>query len=168
MCTCSTQANASTPGNVAAGNVPDSVHALNAAIDGMRMVMSIHAHWMLGTIDKIMESAESGIPRDYEEAISSYKDDIIWEKIKMDVHDHVCVLVAAESRVFDSLSLLCKASLWDEASERKTQVWEKHMTQHKLYTSSVRAIETILHKVKLLRTSQACQDHYNACLCINS
>ena len=43
------------------------VHALNAAIDSMRMVMSIHAHWMLGTIDKIMESAESGIPRDYEE-----------------------------------------------------------------------------------------------------
>ena len=86
----------------------------------------------------------------------------------MDVHDHVCVLVAAESRVFDSLSLLCKASLLDEASERKTQVWEKHMTQHKLYTSSVRAVETILHKVKLLRTSQACQDHYDACLCINS
>ena len=100
--------------------------------------------------------------------ISSYKDDIIWEKIKMDVHDHVRVLVAAESKVFDSLSLLCKASLLDEASERKTQVWEKHMTQHKLYTLSVRAIETILHKVKLLRTSQACQDHYNACLCINS
>ena len=61
-----------------------------------------------------------------------------------------------------------KASLLDETSERKTQVWEKHMTQHKLYTSSVRAIETILHKVKLLRTSQSCQEHFNACLCINS
>ena len=129
MCTCCTQANASTPGDVAAGDVHDSVHALNAAIDGMRMVMSIHAHWMLGIIDKIMESAESGIPRDYEEAISSYKEDIIWEKIKMDVHDHVCVLVAVESRVFDSLSLLCKASLLDEASEKKTQVLEKHKTQ---------------------------------------
>ena len=81
-----------------------------------------------GLLTRSWKVLSLGFP-DYEEAISSYKDDIIWEKIKMDVHDHVCVLVAAESRVFDSLSLLCKASLLDEASEKKTQVLEKHKTQ---------------------------------------
>ena len=50
------QAHASTP-----GDVPESVQATNAAVDGIRAVMSIHAQWMLWIMDTVMRQAKSGI-----------------------------------------------------------------------------------------------------------
>ena len=119
------QANASTEGDLAAGEVPDSVRDLQVAIDGMKCVMSIHALWMLKICDTIVQSASSGIPKEYETAISSHKEQIIWSVIKMDIHNHVCDLIAIESQFFDCLSLLWKASLLDEACERNMQVLKK-------------------------------------------
>ena len=157
------QANAWTETDLAAGEVPDSVRDLQVAIDGMKCVMSIHALWMLEIFDTIVQCANSGIPNEYETAISSHKEQIIWSVIKMEIHNHVCDLVTLESTFFGCLSLLWKASLLDDACQRKRQVLERHLTQHKLYTSSVSAVDTILNKVLPLRTSRARQDKYDAC-----
>ena len=157
------QANAWTETDLAAGEVPDSVRDLQVAIDGMKCVMSIHALWMLEIFDTIVQCANSGIPNEYETAISSHKEQIIWSVIKMEIHNHVCDLVTLESTFFECLSLLWKASLLDDACQRKRQVLERHLTRHKLYTSSVSAVDTILHKVLPLRTSRARQDKYDAC-----
>ena len=157
------QANAWTETDLAAGEVPDSVRDLQVAIDGMKCVMSIHALWMLEIFDTIVQCANSGIPNEYETAISSDKEQIIWSVIKMEIHNHVVDLVTLESTFFECLSLLRKASLLDDACQRKRQVLERHLTRHKLYTSSVSAVDTILHKVLPLRTSRARQDKYDAC-----
>ena len=156
------QANAWTETDLAAGEVPDSVRDLQVAIDGMKCVMSIHALWMLEIFDTIVQCANSGIPNEYETAISSHKEQIIWSVIKMEIHNHVVDLVTLESTFFECLSLLWKASLLDDACQRKRQVLEGHLTRHKLYTSSVSAVDTLLHKVLPLRTSRARQDKYDA------
>ena len=134
----------------------------------MRIVMSIHAQWMLGIVDNITKCAESGIPEDYEMAIGSHKAKIIWSVIKIDIHNYVCDLVGLESAFFDCLFSLWKASLLDEACERNMQVLKKHVTQHRLYISSVEAAHTILHDLMPLRTNQARQDKYDTCPCMNS
>ena len=146
---------------MAAGNVPDCVSALIAAIDGMGVVMNIHAQWMLGIIDNITVVAQSGIPRDYDTAISSHKEQIIWSVIKQDIHNYVADLICLESTFFGCLSLLYKSSLLDDASERKRHALARTVQMHKLYVSSVSAVDTILHKVMPLRTSRARQDKYD-------
>ena len=57
--------------------------------------------------------------------------------------------------------LLYKSSLLDDASERKRQALARTVQMHKLYVSSVSAVDTILHKVMPLRTSRASQDKYD-------
>ena len=166
------QANASTPGDDAAGDDGiDSIRTpkrrtneFNAAIDGMRIVMSIHAQWMLGIVDNITKCAESGIPEDYETAISSHKEQIIWSVIQMDIHNPVCDLITIENQFCHCLSLLWDASLLDDACQGKRQALQRDLTMHKLYTSSVSAVDTILHKLIPLRTSRARQDKYDTCL----
>ena len=160
------QATSSTPADVAAGNVPDCVSALIAAIDGMGVVMNIHAQWMLGITDQISRCAESGIPIDFETAISSHKEQIIWSVIKPDIHNYICDLIGLESTFFDCLSLLYKASLLDDPTERRRQTLAKSVHKHRLYTSSVSAVDTILTKVMPLRTSRARQDKYDQRPCI--
>ena len=162
------QANAWTETDLAAGEVPDSVRDLQVAIDGMKCVMSIHALWMLEIFDTIVQCANSGIPNEYETAISTHKEQIIWSVIKMEIHNHVCDLVTLESTFFECLSLLWKASLLDDACERNMQVLKKQVTQHRLYISSVEAAHTILHDLMPLRTNQARQDKYDTCPCMNS
>ena len=74
------QATSSTPADVAAGKVPDCVSALIAAIDGMGVVMNIHAQWMLGITDKTTRRAESGIPKDYKTDVgchSRHRSDVV-------------------------------------------------------------------------------------------
>ena len=157
------QANGLTEEDLAAGEVLDPIRDFQAAIDGMRAVMSQHARWMLRIVGEIVQCANYEIPKEYETAISSHKEQIIWSVIKMEIHNHVCDLVTLESTFFECLSLLWKASLLDDACQRKRQVLEGHLTRHKLYTSSVSAVDTILHKVLPLRTSRARQDKYDAC-----
>ena len=125
---------------------------------------------MLGIIDSVKNAAESGIPKDYETAISSHKESIIWSVIKMETHNYVCDLVGLESTVFDCLSILCKKTvpLLDQEALSKKQVFDKHVMQHRLYTSSVSAVDTIFHNVIPLRTSRARQDKFDMCPCINS
>ena len=123
---------------------------------------------MLGIIDSVTKAAESGIPKDYETAISSHKESIIWSVIKMETHNYVCDLVGVESTVFDCLSILCKqVPLLDQEALSKKQAFDKHVMQHRLYTSSVSAVDTILHKVIPLRTSRARQDKFDMCPFIN-
>ena len=87
---------------------------------------------MLGIIDSVKNAAESGIPKDYETAISSHKESIIWSVIKMETHNYVCDLVGLESTVFDCLSILCeKVSLLDQEALSKKQVFDKHVLQHR-------------------------------------
>ena len=120
-------------------------------------------------MDTVKCEAESGIPRDYDAAIGSHKESIIWQTIKIDTHNYVCDLVGLEATLFEALSLLCnKVSLLDEEALRKKQIFDKNVMQHKIYTSSVSAVDTILTKVLPLRTSRARQDKFNACPCINS
>ena len=75
-------------------------------------MMSIHAQWMLGILDTVTRQATSGIPKDYETAISSNTESIVWSVIKMDTHNYVCDLVGLESTLFDSLSTICKTFLF--------------------------------------------------------
>ena len=87
---------------------------------------------MLGIIDSVKNAAESGIPKDYETAISSHKESIIWSVIKMETHNYVCDLVGLESTVFDCLSILCKkVPLLDQEALSKKQVFDKHVMQHR-------------------------------------
>ena len=62
--------------------------------------------------------------------------------------------------------LLYKSSLLDDASERKRQALARTVQMHKLYVSSVSAVDTILHKVMPLCTSRARQDKYDQRPCI--
>ena len=164
MCVaCCMQATGATEGDLAAGKVPDSIRDLQTAIDGMRTVMSIHALWMLASMDKIVECVNSGIPEDYETAISSHKEQIIWSVIQMDIHNHVCDLITIESHFCHCLSLLWDASLLDDACQGKRQALQRDLTMHMLYTSSVSAVDTILHKLMPLRTSRARQDKFETC-----
>ena len=120
-------------------------------------------------METVSLQADSLIPGDYEAAIGSHKESIIWQTIKIDTHNYVCDLVGLESTLFEALSLLCnKVSLLDEEALRKKQIFDKYVMQHKIYTSSVSAVDTILAKVLPLRTSRARQDKFDACPCINS
>ena len=157
------QANAWTETDLAAGEVPDSVRDLQVAIDGMKCVMSIHALWMLEIVDTIVQCANSGIPNEYETAISSHKEQIIWSVIKMDIHNVVCDLIAIEGQFFECLSMLRKVSLLDDDCQRECQDLERVLAQHKLYISSVTAVNTILTKLTPLRISRARQDQYETC-----
>ena len=99
---------------MAAGDVPPVVRDMQAAIDGMRIVMSIHAQWMLGIVSKITDEARSRIPKDYEAAIASHQEHIIRKMINKNILDQVCDFVGLESTFLECLSLLLEASLLDE------------------------------------------------------
>ena len=157
------QANALTEEDLAAGEVLDSIRDFQAAIDGMRAVMSKHALRMLRIVGEIVQCANYGIPKEYETAISSRKEQIIWFVIKMDIHNVVCDLIAIEGEFFECLSMLRKVSLLDDDCQKEWQDLERVLAQHKLYISSVTAVNTILTKLIPLRTSRARQDKYETC-----
>ena len=101
-------------------------------------MMSIHANLLSGCLGLSTASRTPSSPKDYETAISSHKESIIWSVIKMETHNYVCDLVGLESTVFDCLSILCKkVPLLDQEALSKKQVFDKHVMQHRLYTSSV-------------------------------
>ena len=70
------------------------------AVDGMRIVMSIHGMWLMNVITTFTTQANKGIPRDWEAAIGSHKESIIWKTINQDQHNHVCDLIGCRSTVY--------------------------------------------------------------------
>ena len=120
-----TKASSGTPGDVAAGGALESIDAFNTAIRGLKDVMSIHAKWMMDIHTKIIDCVEAGIPKNYEQAIHTHKESVIWSVIKMDKHNYVCDLVEMESTINDSLSLLRREQLLDEDAEKTKQLQEQ-------------------------------------------
>ena len=158
---CLMQANAK---DLAAGEVAGSFNDLQKAIDGMRAVMSIHSQWMLSIFEKnITPRAELGIPQDYEKAISTNNEEIFWKAIEWEKHTDVSELVGLESLFIQCLSLLQKASLLDEDCQTKMQDLQNHLTRHRLYTSSVSAVDTIITTVIPLKSSRDRKRQFDSC-----